>query len=144
MRMDMISWRKRNVHKTGFTCSSFDLFHAGHVLMLAEAKSQCDYLIVGLQTDPTIDRPEKNKPVQSIFERFIQVEACKYVDMVIPYASEVDLLNILHSIHIDIRILGEEYSNRSFTGDDLSIELYFNKRNHTFSTTELRKRIKNQ
>ena len=130
--------------RIGFTCSSFDLFHAGHVLMLAEAKSQCDYLIVGLQTDPTIDRPEKNKPVQSVFERFVQVEGCKHVDAVIPYATEADLLNILKSIHIDVRILGEEYQNRAFTGEDLDIEIYFNKRSHAFSTTELRERIKKQ
>lgn len=133
-----------NEVKIGFTCSSFDLFHAGHVLMLAEAKSQCDYLIVGLQTDPTIDRPEKNKPVQSVFERFIQLEACKHVDMIIPYATELDLLNLLKGIHIDVRILGEEYQDRSFTGDYLTIELYFNKRNHTYSTTELRERIRAQ
>jgi glycerol-3-phosphate cytidylyltransferase len=132
------------MNRIGFTCSAFDLFHAGHVLMLAEAKSQCDYLIVGLQTDPTIDRPEKNKPVQSVFERFVQVEGCKHVDMVIPYATEADLLNILKSIHIDVRILGEEYQNRTFTGEDLDIEIYFNKRSHAFSTTELRERIKKQ
>jgi glycerol-3-phosphate cytidylyltransferase len=129
------------MNRIGFTCSAFDLFHAGHVLMLAEAKSQCDYLIVGLQTDPTIDRPEKNKPVQSVFERFVQVEGCKHVDMVIPYATEADLLNILKSIHIDVRILGEEYQNRTFTGEDLDIEIYFNTRSHAFSTTELRERI---
>jgi glycerol-3-phosphate cytidylyltransferase len=129
--------------RIGFTCSSFDLFHAGHVLMLAEAKSQCDYLIVGLQTDPTIDRPEKNKPVQSVFERFVQVEGCKHVDIIIPYATEVDLLNILRSIHIDVRILGEEYKNKAFTGEDLDIEIYFNTRSHAFSTTELRERIAN-
>jgi glycerol-3-phosphate cytidylyltransferase len=131
------------MNRIGFTCSAFDLFHAGHVLMLAEAKSQCDYLIVGLQTDPTIDRPEKNKPVQSVFERFVQVEGCKHVDMVIPYATEADLLNILKSIHIDVRILGEEYQNRTFTGEDLDIEIYFNTRSHAFSTTELRERIAN-
>ena len=131
------------MNRIGFTCSAFDLFHSGHVLMLAEAKSQCDYLIVGLQTDPTIDRPEKNKPVQSVFERFVQVEGCKHVDMVIPYATEADLLNILKSIHIDVRILGEEYQNRTFTGEDLDIEIYFNTRSHAFSTTELRERIAN-
>ena len=131
------------MNRIGFTCSAFDLFHAGHVLMLAEAKSQCEYLIVGLQTDPTIDRPEKNKPVQSVFERFVQVEGCKHVDMVIPYATEADLLNILKSIHIDVRILGEEYQNRTFTGEDLDIEIYFNTRSHAFSTTELRERIAN-
>ena len=128
--------------KTGFTCSTFDLFHAGHLLMLEEAKKQCDYLIVGLQTDPTIDRPkEKNKPVQSVFERFIQLEACKYVDKVIPYATEKELVDILLSYHIDVRILGEEYQEKDFTGMELEMEFYFNKRRHSFSTTELRQRV---
>ncbi len=128
--------------KIGFTCSTFDLFHAGHLLMLEEAKKQCDYLIVGLQTDPTIDRPkEKNKPVQSVFERFIQLEACKYVDKVIPYATEKELVDILLSYHIDVRILGEEYMEKDFTGMELEMEFYFNKRRHSFSTTELRQRV---
>ena len=132
--------------KIGFTCSTFDLFHAGHLLMLEEAKQQCDYLIVGLQTDPTIDRPkEKNKPVQSVFERWIQVESCKYVDKVIPYATEKELIDILLSYPIDVRILGEEYANTDFTGKyectKKEIELYFNKREHSFSTTELRQRV---
>ena len=127
--------------KKGFVASAFDLFHAGHVMMLEEAKSQCDYLIVGLQTDPTIDRPEKNKPVQSILERFIQVRACKYVDEIVPYASERDLLDLLKSFPIDIRILGEEYKTKAFTGRELPIELYFNSRKHNFSTSELRSRI---
>lgn len=128
--------------KIGFTCSTFDLFHAGHLLMLEEAKKQCDYLIVGLQTDPTIDRPtEKNKPVQTVFERFIQVEACKYVDKVIPYATEKELVDILLSYPIDVRILGEEYMEKDFTGMDIPMEFYFNKRRHSFSTTELRQRV---
>jgi len=128
--------------KIGFTCSTFDLFHAGHLLMLEEAKKQCDYLIVGLQTDPTIDRPkEKNKPVQSVFERFIQLEACKYVDKVIPYTTEKELIDILLSYHIDVRILGEEYQEKDFTGMELGMEFYFNKRRHSFSTTELRQRV---
>ena len=128
--------------KIGFTCSTFDLFHAGHLLMLEEAKKQCDYLIVGLQTDPTIDRPkEKNKPVQSVFERFIQLEACKYVDKVIPYATEKELVDILLSYHIDVRILGEEYQEKDFTGMELGMEFYFNNRRHSFSTTELRQRV---
>jgi glycerol-3-phosphate cytidylyltransferase len=128
--------------KTGFTCSTFDLFHAGHLLMLEEAKKQCDYLIVGLQTDPTIDRPkEKNKPVQSVFERFIQLEACKYVDKVIPYATEKELVDILLSYPIDVRILGEEYMEKDFTGMELGMEFYFNQRKHSFSTTELRQRV---
>ena len=128
--------------KIGFTCSTFDLFHAGHLLMLEEAKKQCDYLIVGLQTDPTIDRPkEKNKPVQSVFERFIQLEACKYIDKVIPYATEKELVDILLSYHIDVRILGEEYMEKDFTGMELGMEFYFNQRKHSFSTTELRQRV---
>jgi glycerol-3-phosphate cytidylyltransferase len=128
--------------KIGFTCSTFDLFHAGHLLMLEEAKKQCDYLIVGLQTDPTIDRPkEKNEPVQSVFERFIQLEACKYVDKVIPYATEKELVDILLSYHIDVRILGEEYMEKDFTGMELGMEFYFNQRKHSFSTTELRQRV---
>mgnify|MGYP000999192652 CR=1 FL=1 len=128
--------------KVGFTCSCFDLFHAGHIMMLQEAKDQCDYLIVGLQTDPTLDRPEKNKPVQSITERYIQLSACKYVDEIIVYATEKDLVDVLNAFPIDVRILGEEYSNRSFTGDAIEMEFYFNKRQHSFSTTELRNRIK--
>ncbi len=132
--------------KVGFTCSTFDLFHAGHIIMLKEAKTQCDYLIVGLQTDPTIDRPDtKNKPVQSIFERYVQLQACKYVDEIVVYATEKDLVDILLSYPINVRILGEEYSQRSFTGRSECInkgmEFYFNKREHTFSTTELRQRV---
>lgn len=127
--------------KIGFTCSCFDLFHAGHIMMLKEAKTQCDYLIVGLQTDPTIDRPQKNKPVQSILERYIQVEACRYVDQIIPYATEKDLLDLLTSYPIDVRIIGEEYKNQQFTGYNLPISVYFNSRQHSFSSTELRERI---
>ena len=110
--------------------------------MLEEAKKQCDYLIVGLQTDPTIDRPkEKNKPIQTVFERWIQVESCKYVDKVIPYATEKELVDILLSYPIDVRILGEEYATKNFTGMELPMEKYFNKRRHSFSTTELRQRV---
>lgn len=128
--------------KTGFTCSCFDLFHAGHIMMLKEAKSKCDYLIVGLQTDPTIDRPEKNKPIQSVVERFIQLESCKYVDEVVVYATEKDLLDILYTYPIDIRFVGEEYKDKDFTGKDLEhIEMYYNSRRHSFSTTELRQRV---
>ena len=129
-------------YNVGFTCSTFDLFHAGHVLMLKEAKSLCSHLIVGLQTDPTIDRPkEKNKPVQSVFERYMQLQACKYVDEVVVYESERDLLDLLQSYPIDVRIIGEEYHGKSFTGEGLPIENYFNRRRHSFSTTELRDRI---
>ena len=129
--------------KVGFTCSCFDLFHAGHVMMLKEAKTQCDWLIVGLQTDPTIDRPEKNKPVQSILERYIQLEACKYVDQIIPYSTEKDLMDILTSYNIDVRIIGEEYKDKQFTGKSLSIPIHYNSRKHSFSSTELRTRIAN-
>jgi glycerol-3-phosphate cytidylyltransferase len=126
---------------TGFTCSTFDLFHAGHVMMLKEAKEHCDYLLVGLQTDPTIDRPHKNKPIQTVFERFIQLKACKYVDEVVVYATEKELRDILLSYPISIRILGEEYAGKEFTGDDIDMDFYFNRREHSFSTTELRQRV---
>jgi glycerol-3-phosphate cytidylyltransferase len=127
--------------RVGFTCSTFDLFHAGHIMMLEEAKKQCDFLIVGLQTDPTIDRPEKNKPVQTLFERFIQLNACKFVDQIIPYATEKELRDILLSFRIDIRILGEEYKGKEFTGWNIPTEFYFNQRRHSFSTSELRQRV---
>ena len=127
--------------KTGFTCSTFDLFHAGHIMMLREAKEKCDYLIVGLQTDPTIDRPKKNKPIQSVFERFIQLKSCVYVNEVVVYATEKDLRDILLSYPIDVRILGEEYKDKEFTGSDIEMEFYFNSRKHSFSTTELRQRV---
>jgi glycerol-3-phosphate cytidylyltransferase len=129
-------------NRIGFTCSCFDLFHAGHIMMLKEAKSNCDYLIVGLQTDPTIDRPEKNRPIQSIFERFVQLDACKYVDEIVVYATEKDLIDILHSYPINVRFVGDEYKEKDFTGKDLShIEIYYNSRKHSFSTTELRGRV---
>lgn len=127
--------------KVGFTCSTFDLFHAGHVMMLKEARTQCDYLVVGLQSDPTVDRNWKNKPVQSLFERFVQLQACKYVDEIIPYTTEKELRDILTSYQIDIRIIGEEYRDQRFTGYDLPTEVYFNSRQHSFSTTELRQRV---
>jgi glycerol-3-phosphate cytidylyltransferase len=130
--------------KVGFTCSCFDLFHAGHVMMLKEAKDHCDYLIVGLQTDPTIDRSFKNKPIQSVFERYVQLEACKYVDEIIPYATEKELKDILTSYKIDVRIIGEEYRDKQFTGYNLDMEVYFNSRQHSFSTTELRQRVINE
>jgi len=132
--------------KIGFTCSTFDLFHAGHIMMLKEAKTQCDYLIIGLQTDPTIDRPGiKNKPVQSVFERYEQLKACRYIDEILVYETEADLINILLSYPINVRILGQEYETDDFTGRreciDRGIELYFNKREHNFSTSELRQRV---
>ena len=125
----------------GFTCSAFDLLHPGHVAMLEEAKSQCYHLIVGLQTDPTIDRPTKNKPVQTTFERYMQLKACKFVDEIIPYDTEEDLINLLKIIKPDIRILGKEYEQRPFTGSELPIRVYFNSREHNYSTTALRERL---
>ena len=129
----------------GFTCSAFDLLHAGHIAMLKEAKMQCDYLICGLQIDPSVDRIEKNSPIQSVVERYIQLSAVKYVDEIVPYYYEKDLTEILKSYKIDVRILGEEYKDREFTGrelcDRLGIHLHFNKREHDFSSSELRKRI---
>jgi len=128
--------------KKGITFGAFDLFHAGHVLMLEEAKAVCDYLIVCIQTDPSLDREEKNKPVQSIIEREIQVSGCRFVDEVIIYDTEQDLLNIIVQVNWDVRIIGEEYKNKDFTGRDLTLEkCHFNKRPHTFSSTELRARI---
>lgn len=129
--------------KVGFTCSCFDMLHAGHVLMLKEAKTVCDYLIVGLQSDPTLDRPEKNKPVQGLFERYTQLSGIKYVDEIVVYDTEFDLKNVLRALPIDIRIIGEDYRDREkpFTGHDLPIEVYYNSRKHDFSTTFLRKRV---
>lgn len=130
----------------GFTASSFDLFHSGHVAMLKEARANCDYMIVGLQTDPTIDRPEKNKPIQSVFERYVQLEGCKYIDEIIPYESEKDLTDIFLTYGIDVRFIGEEYKDKDFTAKqicvDKNIKIHYNKRQHSFSTTNLRKRIK--
>ena len=125
----------------GFTCSCFDLLHAGHILMLKDSKKQCDYLIVGLQTDPTLDRVEKNKPIQSLEERKIQLEAVKYIDEIHVYNSEKDLYGLLKKIKPDIRILGSDYKNKKFTGDDLDIKIYYHHRNHDFSTSNLRKNI---
>ena len=127
---------------TGFTCSCFDLLHAGHILMLEEAKLHCDRLVVGLQTDPTLDRPEKNAPLQSVTERYIQLAAVKYVDEIIPYSTEQDLSNLLKALPIDIRIIGEDYRDKDFTGKELNIPLYYNKREHDWSSSALRKKIK--
>lgn len=131
--------------RVGFVASSFDLLHAGHVQMLREAKEQCEYLICGLQTDPTLDRPEKNSPVQTIVERYTQLKGVRYVDEIVPYATEKDLEDILAMYHIDVRILGEEYREKDFTGKDIckkrGIQLYFNKRDHRFSSSDLRKRV---
>jgi len=129
----------------GFTCSAFDLLHAGHVAMLREAKSQCDYLICGLQIDPSLDREEKNTPIQTIVERYTQLQAISYVDEIIPYVTEEDLLDIISMLPIDVRILGDEYRNKEFTGKEIcqkrGIKLYFNNRDHNFSTSSLRKKV---
>ena len=128
--------------KKGITFGAFDLFHAGHVLMLKEAKSICDYLIVCIQSDPSLDRVEKNKPIQSVMEREIQVSACTYVDEVIIYNSEEDVLKIIETIDWDVRILGEEYRDKEFTGRDQTLDkCYFNKRPHDFSSSQLRERV---
>lgn len=133
----------RQTMRIGFTCGAFDLLHAGHVVMLEEAKNNCDYLIVGLQSDPTLDRSDKNKPVQSIYERFIQLNGIKYVDEVIPYDREATLVDILNTKPIDVRFVGEEYEEKQFTGSHLPIEIYYTSRQHTFSSTDLRKRVRN-
>ena len=131
--------------KIGFTASAFDLLHAGHVLMLEEAKKQCDYLICGLQTDPSQDRASKTSPAQTIVERYLQLRACKFVDEIIPYSTEQDLEDLLAGMHIDVRILGIEYRDKDFTGHDIckkrDIEIYFNERDHRFSSSGLRKHI---
>ena len=132
--------------KIGITFSTFDLFHSGHIAMLAEAKNHCDYLIAGLQTDPTIDRPDtKNKPVQSIVERQIQLAACRYVDEVVVYQTEQDLIDLLLILPLDVRVLGVEYEEKEFTGKregwSRGIEHIFNGRDHSFSSSSLRKRV---
>jgi glycerol-3-phosphate cytidylyltransferase len=129
----------------GFTCSTFDLLHAGHILMLAEAKSVCDYLIVALQTDPSIDRPDtKNKPVQSVVERYVQLSAVKFIDQIIVYQTEKDLEDMLMFLPITVRFIGEEYEGKEFTGKDIcedrGIKIWYNSRKHRFSSSELRQR----
>lgn len=128
--------------RVGIVASCFDLFHAGHVLMLYEAKQHCDRLVVALQSDPTLDRPEKNKPIQGLFERFVQVESCEYVDQVVPYDTEADLYNMLVGYDWDVRFLGEDYVGRTdFTGADLDIPIHYCPRKHSYSSSGLRERI---
>ena len=131
--------------KIGFTCSTFDLLHAGHITMLEEAKHHCDYLIVGLQNDPTVDRPEKNAPVQTIVERQIQLAAVKYVDEIVIYNTEQDLVDLLLTLPIDVRVLGDEYKTKDFTGKDIAKQrgskIVYNGRDHSFSSTSLRQRV---
>jgi glycerol-3-phosphate cytidylyltransferase len=132
----------------GITCSTFDLLHAGHVIMLEECKKYCDYLICALQVDPTIDRPTKNKPIQSIVERYLQLDAVQHVNKIIPYSTEEELITIFSSLDLDVRIIGEEYKDTDFTGKDVcmkrGIKIVYNKRDHDFSTTSLRQRIYEQ
>lgn len=132
--------------KVGITFSTFDLLHAGHIGMLREAKTYCDYLIVGLQSDPTIDRPDtKNKPIQTMVERYAQLNALKFVDEIVPYQTEEDVIDILELFQIDVRFLGDEYRDKDFTGKDVcrkrDIDLHFNKRDHRFSSSGLRQRV---
>ncbi len=137
---------KQEGKRIGITFSTFDLLHAGHIAMLSEAKNHCDYLICGLQTDPTIDRPEtKNKPIQSIVERQIQLAACRYVDEVVVYSTEQDLVDLLLILPVDVRILGVEYADKNFTGKSecelRGIDIVYNGRDHSFSSSSLRKRV---
>lgn len=127
--------------KIGFTCGAWDLLHAGHVVMLKQARQNCDHLIVGLQTDPSIDRQEKNQPVQSVYERFVQVSALRDVDEVVPYDTEQSLIDLLESTSIDVRFIGEDYKDKSFTGDYLPIKIFYTNRKHSFSSSGLRKRV---
>jgi len=146
MIFNIVKQLKEDGKKIGIVFSAFDLLHAGHMAMLAEAKNHCDYLIAGLQTDPTIDRPDtKNKPVQSIVERQIQLSSCRFVDEVVVYQTERDLVDLLLILPVDVRILGVEYENKDFTGKkecvNKGIELVFNRRDHSFSSSSLRKRV---
>ncbi len=131
--------------RVGFTCSTFDLLQAGHVQMLRDAKEQCDYLICALQLDPSVDRKEKNAPIQTVVERYTQLKAVGYVDEIIPYQTECDLMDILSLYHIDVRILGEEYRDKEFTGKDIcrkrDIELHFNNSGHSISSRDFRNRV---
>ena len=146
MLFNHIQQLKAEGKRIGITFSTFDLFHAGHIAMLSEARNHCDYLVAGLQTDPTIDRPDtKNKPVQSIVERQIQLAACRYVDEVVVYQTEQDLVDLLQILPVDVRVLGVEYEHKDFTGRKeclaRGIELVFNSRDHSFSSSSLRKRV---
>ena len=132
---------KRKKKVVGFTCGAFDLLHAGHALMLEECKKYCDYLVVGVQDDPSLDRPEKNRPVMTYDERIIMVEAIKAVDDVVTYSTEADLVELLKSINPDVRIIGADWKGKKYTGHDLPIKVVFNTRDHGYSTSSLRKRV---
>ena len=146
MIFNHIKQLKADGKRIGITFSTFDMLHAGHIAMLSEAKNHCDYLIAGLQTDPTIDRPDtKNHPVQSIVERQIQLAACRYVDEVVVYQTEEDLTDLLLILPVDVRILGVEYQGMDFSGREecitRGIDLIFNGRDHSFSSSSLRRRV---
>ena len=147
--MTKTNWKKGEVwtpDTIGFTCGAMDLFHAGHVLMLKEARSNCDYLIVGLHTDPTIDRPEKNRPIQSLEERRIQLEGCKYVDEIMEYETEEQLHFMLETFYEKwenrfVRFIGMDWKGKPYTGHELPVKMHFNQRDHSYSSSELRNRI---
>lgn len=128
--------------KIGFTCGAMDLLHAGHVLMLQDCKSKCDYLIVGLHTNPQLDRPNKNKPIQSVIERYVQLKGCEYVDEIVPYETESDLIELLKCMSIDVRFVGDDWKDKPYTGHEIdNLQVMFNSREHDYSSSGLRKRI---
>lgn len=143
----MLKWLEKHESKgtIGITCGAFDLLHAGHITMLAEAKNECDYLVVALQNDPSWDRSSKNKPIQTLVERQLQLAAVRYVDDIIVYNTEADLCDVFLSLPIDVRIIGSDYLNKDFTAKEIceqrGIRIHYNSRDHSFSTTELRNRI---
>lgn len=139
---EIIKYRRETGKKIGFTCSCFDLLHAGHIKMLQDARNQCDFLVIGLQSDPTLDRPlEKNKPIQSLEERRVQIAGIRYVDAIVDYSTEAELYNLLKELHPDVRILGTDWQNKPFTGHQLPIQIHWHIRNHPWSTSSLRERI---
>jgi glycerol-3-phosphate cytidylyltransferase len=145
MLLKTIQKLRKKGKKIGFTASTFDFLHAGHVLMLEESRNNCDFLIVGLMTDPTIDRPDiKNKPVQTTLERWLQAQSLQQIDLLIPLDTERDLFNLLQIINPDIRFVGEEYVNDNFTGSDLDIQIFYNKRMHDYSSTQIRTKLTSQ
>ena len=137
----MIAMRRKKMYRRGWTCGAFDLLHAGHIELFKDCKSKCDHLIVGLQSDPTLDRPEKNRPIQTLEERLVMLQAVKYIDEIVIYHTENDLYTILKAMKPHIRINGADWKEKKFTGYDLDMQYYFHKRNHSWSTTDLRGRI---
>lgn len=135
--------KKKTEYEMGFTCGSFDLLHPGHLLMLKDCKKHCDFLVVGLQVDPSVDRPAKNKPIETLEERHLRLESCKYVDQIMIYRTEEDLLHMLKALRPDIRFIGVDHQDKEFTGHDLNIPIHWNRRDHHHSSSGLRNRIKN-